>query len=174
MTELKKAAMSELDRVCDFYRHVCADTPDLPFTVRWIYGKHPDRDMIRAYIDADALYYFEDDGHIVAAAALAPRQEEEYRGLNWRIDCADDEVAVLHLLCAEPARKGQGLAKALTNALIDEARRQNKKAVRLDAMYCNIPAQRLYEKLGFERRGMTGFITLNVGLTDFVLYELGI
>lgn len=48
---------------------------------------------------------------------------------------------------------------------------QQKLAVRLDALASNTPAHRLYEKLGFLRRGEASWYTSNAGQTDFYLYE---
>ena len=47
-----------------------------------------------------------------------------------------------------------------------------KKALRLDALACNTPAQQLYESLGFQKRGIAHWFADNVGWTDFYLYEL--
>lgn len=45
------------------------------------------------------------------------------------------------------------------------------KAVRLDVLCCNTPAQQLYEGLGFERCGVQNWYASNTGDIDFYLYE---
>ena len=52
------------------------------------------------------------------------------------------------------------------------SREMGKKAVRLDALVCNIPAHQLYESLGFQKRDQRRWYADNVGQTDFFLYEL--
>ena len=51
-------------------------------------------------------------------------------------------------------------------------KKMGKKAVRLDALVCNIPAHRLYESLGFQKRDQRRWYADNVGWIDFFLYEL--
>ena len=47
-----------------------------------------------------------------------------------------------------------------------------KYAIRLDTLASNIPAQHMYEKLGFEYRGKQNLYAENTGWTDFLYYEL--
>ena len=51
---------------------------------------------------------------------------------------------------------------------------KGKKAIRLDALASNIPAQHMYEKLGFAYRGKRNLYAENTGWTDFLYYELPI
>ena len=46
-----------------------------------------------------------------------------------------------------------------------------KKALRLDALKSNLPAQRMYGKLGFSYRGEQYLYAENTGWTDFLYYE---
>lgn len=51
------------------------------------------------------------------------------------------------------------------------AKTQGKKAVRLDALASNIPAQHMYQKNGFMYRGIRNQYAKNTGWTDFYFYE---
>ena len=51
------------------------------------------------------------------------------------------------------------------------AKGMGKKAVRLDALACNAPAHRLYESLGFKKRGVCRWYAENTGWFDFYLFE---
>ena len=51
------------------------------------------------------------------------------------------------------------------------ARENGKKALRLDTLKSNLPAQRMYEGLGFSRRGEQHLYAENTGWTDFLYYE---
>ncbi len=55
--------------------------------------------------------------------------------------------------------------------VIDLAKGMGKKAVRLDALACNAPAHRLYESLGFKKRGVCRWYAENTGWFDFYLFE---
>ena len=52
------------------------------------------------------------------------------------------------------------------------AMEKGKKAIRLDTLASNIPAQHMYEKLGLEYRGKQNLYAENTGWTDFLYYEL--
>lgn len=161
----------EAGRFTAFYRHVTEDTPHMAEYCRWIYGLHPADDIIEDYIGQGSLYCAEENGSVVAAAAMTPYQEEDYHPVAWGVDARDDEVSVIHILCVDPSRQGHGLAKEMMRELIAVARAQGKKAVRLDALEGNAPAHLLYNSLGFVRRGRETWYACNLGMADFVLYE---
>ena len=54
---------------------------------------------------------------------------------------------------------------------LELARKQGKKAVRLDALASNVPAQHLYLNKGFVYCGMRNQYAENTGWTDFYFYE---
>ena len=43
--------------------------------------------------------------------------------------------------------------------------------IRLDALACNVPAHRLYESLGFQKRDVRHWYAENTGWVDFYLFE---
>ncbi|MFC9977795.1 ribosomal protein S18-alanine N-acetyltransferase [Spirillospora sp. NPDC127200] len=53
-----------------------------------------------------------------------------------------------------PDRRGSGLGAALLTELLEEAARRGSEAVFLEVRADNAPAQRLYERFGFERVGL--------------------
>ena len=64
---------------------------------------------------------------------------------------------------------GQNVAGMTAITMYQE---KGKKAIRLDALASNIPAQHMYEKLGFAYRGKQNLYAENTGWTDFLYYEL--
>lgn len=169
--ELIKAAPSDFERITDFYREVILNTENMSIYAKWIYGQHPTDEMIKHYIDEGVMYFCEKDGEIVSAAALTPYQGDDYHKTDWAISLADDEVSVVHILCVSPNHQKQGIARQTMQLFIDLSNDMNKKAIRLDALACNTPAHKLYEKLGFKLRGKQHWYADNVGWTDFFLYE---
>lgn len=167
-----QATAGDFDRLTRFYRDVIEHTENMEIYGRWVYNQHPTDAMIREYIRIGAMYYCEKDGSIISAVAVTPNQGEDYHGTAWATSLSDDEAAVVHILCVDPKLQHQGIARQTMRLVIDFARSLNKKAVRLDALACNTPAHRLYESLGFERRGQQHWYADNVGWTDFYLYEL--
>ena len=49
--------------------------------------------------------------------------------------------------------------------------KNGKKALRLDALKSNLPAQKIYEKAGFVYMGEQRLYAVNTGMTEFVYYE---
>ena len=55
---------------------------------------------------------------------------------------------------------------------IDVARTQRQKAIHLDVLAGNVPAERLYPALGFVYLGTIPMFYEDTGWTDYGLYEL--
>ena len=168
---MKKCGSDELARILNFYRFVIDETEGMSVFARWIYGKHPTEEQIRDYIKQGNMYYSEEGSHIVAAVAVTPYQTDEYHDINWQIALKDDEVAVVHLLGVNPHFQKGGTAKAMVREIVNLAKNEGKKAVRLDALECNIPAHRLYESLGFQKRDVRNWYASNTGWINFYLFE---
>ena len=162
----------QFEQLTQFYRVAIDHTPDMGRFGRWIYGLHPTDDMIRDYIHSGVMYTCGQDHEIHCAFALTPSQGSDYHDTCWGLALADDEVAVVHLLCVNPQFQHQGIGHQTMELAMDLARKMGKKAIRLDALASNTPAHRLYESLGFQRRGTAHWFADNVGWTDFYLFEL--
>ena len=169
--KLIQATKQDFERVAGFYRDAVARTAHMDVFARWVYGKHPTDAMLRGYIESGALQIGEQDGSLVSAVAVTP-QSSDYHDTQWALPLADDEVAVVHLLCVFPDSQGKGIGRETMQQVIAHSRAAGKRAVRLDALTSNTPAHRLYESLGFCWRGQQRWHTDNVGWADFFLYEL--
>lgn len=169
--ELIKATEKDFVRLTHFYRDVIMKTKNIDVYAKWVYGRHPTDEMIMEYIREGAMYFCEKDGFVISAAAVTPYQGEEYHHTAWSVEAADDEVAVIHILCVDPKQQKQGIAKGTIGLVIKLCQSLGKKAVRLDALSCNTPAQRLYEAVGFIKKGQERWFADNVGWMDFFLYE---
>ena len=86
----------------------------------------------------------------------------------------DDEVASLHIFTVTPEYQGKGVSKRMMAEIISLAMEKGKKAIRLDTLVSNIPAQHMYEELGFAYRGKQNLYAENTGWTDFLYYELSL
>lgn len=168
----KRAESRDIERIENFYRYVSDNTENMEKYGKWSYGKHPTDDMIEGYINNGNMYFAEENGVIIAAAAVTFFQNEDYHPVKWNAVAKDDEVAVIHILCISPDKQGCGLGKKIVGEIIDSAKKQRMKAVRLDALSCNTPAHRLYENSGFTKCGIQNWYADNTGYFDFYLYEL--
>jgi ribosomal protein S18 acetylase RimI-like enzyme len=81
--------------------------------------------------------------------------------------------ADLEKLAVAAAAHGQGIGRALTAALIADARRAGIEVLTLDARGDNIPALRLYASLGFREYGrLPDFVAVGEGRYDKVFQML--
>lgn len=92
------------------------------------------------------MFFSELDGKIASAVAVVPRQEKEYHDVPWKMNPADDEVSVIHILCVAPEFQKKGIAARTMRAVIEMSRKSGKKAVHLDALKCNTPSARTFIK----------------------------
>ena len=65
----------------------------------------------------------------------------------------DSEAEILNFVIAEPRRR-QGLGKILLTRLIDNLQRITPGKIWLEVRKNNVPAQKLYESLGFKQVGV--------------------
>jgi ribosomal protein S18 acetylase RimI-like enzyme len=82
-------------------------------------------------------------------------------GEVW-VDREEDEAELARLVIA-PALRGQGLGRALTRALADEAHRRGFADVWLRVVPDNAPARRAYLMAGFERATAEEEAAFNTG-----------
>ncbi len=168
---LEKAAPEALEAVIAFYDDVIRNTPGIALTARWRKGAHPTEEGLGTLLEDGDLYLCRENGVIIGAMAFSMRQGEDYHAVAWKEDLPDDQVATVHILSVRPACQGTGVASAIIREAIALARSKGMKAVRLDTLASNTPAQHLYESLGFEFRGKQHMYAENTGWMDFFFYE---
>ena len=169
---MQLALACNLAVVREKYIEVIEHTKDMNVHARWIYGQHPTDAMIQSYIDGQKMYLFMDGQNVAGMTAITMYQGEDYHAVIWSQNLKDDEVASLHIFTVTPEYQGKGVSKRMMAEIISLAMEKGKKAIRLDTLASNIPAQHMYEKLGFAYRGKLNLYAENTGWTDFLYYEL--
>ena len=168
---LEQATQKDFEAIVAFYDDVTERTPDMAVYARWIKGKHPTQESIRTYIDEGSMYLYREEGGIVGAMAVTMYQGEDYHSIEWARQVGNDEAAVIHILAVSPDRQGGGIGSEMIREAIRMALSKGMKAIRLDALASNTPAQKIYERLGFEYRGKQHLYAENTGWTDFYFFE---
>ncbi len=97
-----------------------------------------------------SLYVYEENNMICGSIIINKLQPAEYETVVWNLQCGADVVMVIHLLMVRPSMHGKGIASALLNFTVEQARERSCKVIRLDTGGQNIPAISLYKKFGFE------------------------
>jgi len=84
----------------------------------------------------------------VGAVVLNEEPGGRYEAVSWASSLRQGEYLVLHTLAVSPVCYGQGVGSKMVALCIQYARKNGYKAIRLDVVPGNVPAIRLYEKMG--------------------------
>lgn len=172
MEILRLATIADFETIKSKYIEIIEKTPDLAKHAQWVWGLHPDDELVRNYIIKNEMYMYMCDDKVAGVVVISNGQPEEYESVEWGIKLKSEEVAVLHLLGVCPDFQKKGIAKKLIEGSIEIAVNSGKKAVRLDTLASNIPAQNMYPKYRFTYRGKQNLYACNTGNIDFLYYEM--
>lgn len=162
---------NDFETVRQKYIEVIDNTPEIERHARWAYGKHPNDESLRSYIDRGEMFLLTDGADVAGLTALTMCQGEDYKSIPWQIELKSDQVATIHLLAVCPAYRGNSLGLKILKEAMDIAVKNGKKALRLDTLKSNLPAQHMYDRAGFSYRGEQRMYAENTGMTDFLYYE---
>ena len=169
--ELIRAKQEDFSSIRNLYDDVIRNTPELETHARWKIGSHPTDETINEYINQKSMYLCMEESKLIGAMAIPMEQGEEYHNVKWDLQSTEDEVATLHIFAVASEFQGRGFGKKVIRMAWDLAKRNGKKVFRLDTLASNIPAQTMYEKLGFKLKGKQNLYAGNTGWTDFLYYE---
>lgn len=172
MFVISPASEAAFEAVRSFYHTLIDKMQHAKYKPGWEKGVYPADEDLRAALAAGTLYVGRiESGEIVAAMIVNGVGNDGYRGAPWTVAAEAGETSVIHALGVMPDYTGRGYAKALVQEAIALARKNHKKAVRLDVLGGNLPAQRLYTGLGFQYVSTVNMYYADTGWTDFLLYE---
>ena len=120
---------------------------------RWKYRVYPSENSVREMTAAGSQYIALQNGRIVGAFVLNTDPQGNYRKGKWKKDLPEGSYMVLHALATDPELQGQGIGTQMIRFCIEKARSSGYKALRVDTVFDNDPAKRLYEKNGFSYAG---------------------
>ena len=104
-------------------------------------GRAPESDLLVA----------ETDGRVVACVSYFPPGAKASYPSDAYSERWPADWAAVRLLAVDPAARGQGVGRRLTDACIERAREQNATAVGLHTTAPMSVARAMYERMGFER-----------------------
>lgn len=166
----EKANEEDYASVRNFYWKLIDEMQSENDKIGWKKGIYPSDDYLMRSLADGELYKLTDD-KMYACVILNSASNEGYQGVQWGIDCAENEVLIHHALAVAPSEQGQGIGTRLVNEIIRFARSEAKKAIRLDILGTNIPAEKLYTKCGFRFVEAKQLFYEDTGLTEYKMYE---
>ena len=150
---IRKAVESDIDEVERLYNELNDYLTAHENYPRWKKGVYPARKHAEDALGEESLYVAVKDGIIVGTVVYSDEQGDVYRSVEWQIDF-DVPVVVICKLAVSPLYFQDGIGQALLEYAVIYGRQQGAKAIILDTYEENLPAVRLYEKCGFDYRGL--------------------
>ena len=169
--KILKAESDQFQDVREFYFAVIDGIGDAGDSVGWKKDIYPAPEFLADSIRKGELYTVLEEDQIVGAMVFNHEYNEGYRNFQWRTEADDSEIMVIHALGVHPNYAGKGYAKAMVQRAIDLARANGMKAIRLDVLEGNIPAENLYIGFGFQYMATLKMYYEDTGWTNFKLYE---
>ena len=140
----------------------------------WEKGVYPSDDFIQNSLSKGELYTLTEKDALFACVILNSEHNEGYDDCAWGIACNPDEVLTPHALAVNPAMQGKGVGKIVVKNILDIARKEHKKAVRLDVLGACKAAERLYRSCGFQFVEAKEMFYEDTGWTEYKMFELNL
>ena len=138
----------------------------------WEKGVYPSDVFIQRSLSNGELYILTENEVLYACVILNSNHNEGYEGCHWSIACDASEVLIPHALAVNPKLQGKGIGKIVVENILNVAKMENKKAVRLDVLGACKAAERLYISCGFHFVEAKDMFYEDTGWTEYKMFEL--
>lgn len=169
--QFRLAKENEFEAVRSFYHQLIDDMQSSPYHPMWAKEIYPSSEMLKDALEKQELYVLTDENGIIGSMILNNECIDGYSQVPWQINVFEDEVSIIHAFGVTPKMHGTGCAKTMVEKALEIARSKKQKAVRLDALKHNIPAQKFYSKVGFKNVATVNMYYEDTGWKDFLMYE---
>jgi mannose-6-phosphate isomerase len=161
----RKARESDIPALCRIFE-ACIRDMDERGLDQWRWEVYPSEAVLMEDVEAQTLYFMEEDGEILAAFTINEEQHPLYLTLPWHFGV---RPAVLHRLVVDPNRQHKGLGQETMTHAISIARELGYDCLRLDTYLKNTRAMALYESIPMRKVGKVKF---DHRTTLFQCYEM--
>ncbi|MHC0035380.1 GNAT family N-acetyltransferase [Pseudoneobacillus sp. C159] len=159
------ATLAMLDRINDLYLN-CREHLLAHNILQWD-ENYPNKDYFEHCIENQDLFVLKDDATVLGHVVLNEWQSEEWENILWQ----GINPIVIHSLIISPKWQGKGTGTRFVGLCEEYAREKGYKSIRLDAFSGNPTAIRLYEKLGYQKRGSVFFSSKPEGHQEYICFE---
>lgn len=170
--EIRACTIDEAGAVGEFYDGLVKFMDDSGANFpKWRYKIYPSTDYATANAKLGTQFICVEAGKIIATFALHENPEGAYEKAAWSKNLARGEYLVLHGLAIAPEFQRHGLGRKIVDFCANYAKNKNYRAIRLDIVPENFPAQKLCERCGFKFVGAVDLERGVPGIPKFCLYE---
>lgn len=168
-----QAEKADFGELMEFYDYMCSVLAEKDFLPNGNKGGFPSAEMVEKAINEHNQFIGVEDGKIIATYISDSSCDEAYLSAPWKSDAAEGEYVVLHALRVSPEYSGRGYGKMLTKHAIEQARKNNYKAIRLDVIVGNTIPEKMFKGFGFSFIDTVEMCYEDIGQTvKFSLMEL--
>ena len=167
---LIKCMPEDAARIIEFYARVVEYLENHTNYPKWS-KEHPSEQSIMEAIEKGTQYAYIKNDKLLGAVVLNEDPEGYYEDGNWTLALKPGEFCVIHVLAVDPDVTAEGIGGFIVDDCVELARQNGYRAVRLDVVPGNIPADRLYQKKGFRYAGTRDLRRNIEGIPVFQLYE---
>lgn len=171
MLQIKPVGITEYTNVRDFYYSLIDEMEQSEFKPGWERDIYPTQEFLIQSIESNELFIGMINEQIAACMVVNHNYNEGYNNIRWSITAADAELYVIHALGVHPNFSGRGIAKQMVRSVIEMAKKNHMKTIRLDVLGGNLPAERAYTKMNFQYVDTIKMFYEDTGWTDFKLFE---
>ena len=159
--KIRMGTMEDTAQILAIYDRILTMEEQKMTSIGWKRGIYPTERTIQEALREHELFVMEGlseetgSSRVVGAARINHIQVPEYAQAHWEYpDIPDEEVLVLHTLVIDPVCSGKGYGTAFVEFYENYAKTMGCRSLRMDTNEKNIPARRLYHRLGFSERGI--------------------
>ncbi len=169
--EVRKGTQQDIEEVAALYDELNDYLESHINYPGWMKGIYPIREDAEVGVAEQNLFVATEEGKIAGTVILNQKPEEAYDLADWQNDLEYDDICVIHTLAIHPDFLHRGIGKEIMEYVLEYAEHMNRKAIRLDVYENNMPAIRLYEKMGFRYIGTVDLGYGKYGLDWYKLYQ---
>jgi GNAT superfamily N-acetyltransferase len=169
---IRNARLEDEESLVGFYKGVIdylLDEDHINYA-NWSYY-YPNKFNIKRNIIRNEQFIMMENNKVVGAFFLGENRESNYSKGKWSLDLSEEEYLVLDTFALSPSKINKGKGQLMLKFAVNYAKRNNKKAVRLDVIFENEPAKKMLLKGGFKFVGKAKKVRFIEGVTYFALYE---
>lgn len=113
-------------------------------------SQYPTREKFKDDIEKGHMFLLEEEGEIIAFAVLNNEEDISYYKIPWT---NSSKYLVIHRVLVSHKHSRKGIGRKLIEELCNYAIDKGLEYLRLDVKTTNLPAQKLYNSMGFKALG---------------------
>lgn len=171
--QIVQATQSHFEQIEELYKNVLEYLGTNVNYPGWKKDIYPTVVDIEEGIKNGTMYVATLDDRLAGSMILNHESDAAYQEVAWGVEANASEYLVVHTLLVDPVfyMSEFKVATRLMEFADDFGRNHEMKAIRLDVYENNVPAIKLYEKLGYNYISSVDLGYRGFGLENFRLYE---